>query len=401
MKKKRLEKEMLEKKESNKSKEESNKSKEESKGEFKVTPWEVSGKIDYNKLIKEFGLKPLKFLPKQFNKLTLFRRGVVFAHRDFKRIAEAIENKKKFVMMTGLMPFGKFHFGHMLVAQQIIFYQSLGAKVYVAVADIEAYNTRNTDMKKLRETAINEYLINYIALGLKPKNCDFYFQSERSKDGKKANAYYSLADLFARHVTFNEFKAIYGSLPPGKMVSALLQASDMLHPQLPEFEGPINIIVPVGADQDPHLRLARDISKRIKLYKFIQLSSTYHKFIPGLKGIETKMSSSDPNSYIALTDSPEEVEEKIKKHAFSGGRGNLKEPKKLGGNPDVDISYQYLKLFFEPDDKKLKKIYDDYKSGKLLTSELKAYTIKKINAFLKELQRKRKLAEKQVDKFLD
>ena len=89
------------------------------KEKMKVTPWEVSGKIDYDKLVKEFGLNPLRFLPKQFNKLPLFRRGIVFAHRDFKKIAEAIENKKPFIMMTGLMPFGKFHFGHKAVADLI------------------------------------------------------------------------------------------------------------------------------------------------------------------------------------------------------------------------------------------------------------------------------------------
>ncbi len=64
------------------------------------------------------------------------------------------------------------------------------------------------------------------------------------------------------------------------------------------------------------------------------------------------------------------------------------------------MSFQYLKFLFEPDDKKLKKIYDNYKSGKMLTSELKEILIKKINAFLKEHQKKRKLAEKQIDKFL-
>ena len=112
------------------------------------------------------------------------------------------------------------------------------------------------------------------------------------------------------------------------------------------------------------------------------------------------MSSSDANSYIALTDNAETVAAKIKKHAFSGGRGSTAEHRKLGGNPDVDVSYQYLRMFFEPDDKKLKKIHDDYKSGALLTSELKDYLIKKINTFLKQHQKKRKAAEKQVDKFI-
>jgi tryptophanyl-tRNA synthetase len=36
----------------------------------------------------------------------------------------------------------------------------------------------------------------------------------------------------------------------------------------------------------------------------------------------------------------------------------------------------------------------------MLTSELKEYLIKKINAFLKKHQRKRKLAKKEIDKFI-
>ena len=164
---------------------------------MKVTPWEIKGKVDYNKLIKEFGLQPFRSVPKKFEDSLLFRRGIIFAHRDFKKISDAVEKKKPFVMMTGLMPSGKFHFGHKVVADQIIFYQKLGAKVYLTVADIEAYNSRNPDMKELRKVAIEEYLTNYVALGLNLKKCDFYFQSKRSNDGKKSNAYYSLAEMLA------------------------------------------------------------------------------------------------------------------------------------------------------------------------------------------------------------
>ena len=114
------------------------------------------------------------------------------------------------------------------------------------------------------------------------------------------------------------------------------------------------------------------------------------------------MSSSDngENSVIYLTDSPEEVKRKINKYAFSGGQATIEEHRKLGGNPDVDVSFQYLKMFFEEDDKKLEKIEKDYRSGKLLTGELKAILIEKINIFLKEHQKKREEAKKQLDKFL-
>lgn len=370
----------------------------EKKDDFTVNPWEVKGDVDYERLIKEFGINPLKELPEVFNKNVLFRRQVVFAHRDIQRILDAIKNKKKFAMMTGLMPTGKFHLGHMLVAQQMIFYQKLGAKIYIAVADIEAYNARNQSLEESRKIALDQYLANYIALGLKPENCEIYFQSERSIDAKKSNAYYRLQNLLARHATFNEFKSVYGEISPGKMLSALLQASDMLHAQLPEFEGICPVVVPVGIDQDPHIRLARDLSQEIKEFKFTQLSSTYHFFMPGLGG--GKMSSSDPTSFIALTDTPEEVKKKINKYAFSGGRDTIEEHRKLGGNPDVDVSFQYLRMFFEDDDKKIEQIEKDYLSGKLLSGELKAILIEKINTFLKEHQKKREGAKKIVDKFL-
>ncbi len=365
-----------------------------------VTPWEVSGEIDYGKLVKEFGIKHLPELPSIFNENVLFRRKIIFAHRDFEKILDCIRTKKNFVMMTGLMPSGKFHFGHMLLAQQMIFYQKLGVKLYIAVADLEAYTARGKSLEELRKIAIDQYLVNYIALGLKPKNVDFYFQSDRSKNAKKSNAYYRLASNFSRYSTFNEFRAVYGDLSPGKINASLLQAADMFSPQLPEFEGkPIPTLIPVGTDQDPHIRIARGMANKNKDYKFNQISSTYHLFIPGLKG-NGKMSSSDESSFIAMTDSPKEVERKIKKYAFSGGRDTLKEHKEKGGNPDKDVSFKYLKMFFEPNDKKLLEIEDKYRKGEMLTSELKEIAIKKINEFLKKHQKRMKKAKKQVFKFI-
>ncbi|MFC1775170.1 tryptophan--tRNA ligase [Nanoarchaeota archaeon] len=365
---------------------------------MKVTPWEVKGNMDYDTLIKQFGLERFPKLPKELQEFVLFRRNIIFAHRDFGRILDAIKKRKPFVMMTGLMPSGNFHMGHKIVADQIVFYQKLGAKVYLAVADIEAYNSRSTDLMELHKTAIEEYLTNYVALGLDLNKCDFYFQSKRSKDGKKANAYYALAAMLARHATFNEFKGVYGELNPGKISSSLIQASDMYHPQLPEFEGPIPTVIPVGADQDPHIRIARDMASRMKLFDFIPISGTFNSFLPGLKG--GKMSSSDPTSFIALTDSPKDVKKKVNKYAFSGGRETLEEHRKYGGNPDVDVSFQMLKYGLEEDDKKLIKIYKDYKSGKLLTGELKNIVIDKLSTFLDHHHKKREKAKKVVDKYV-
>jgi len=365
-----------------------------------VTPWTVEGDINYERLIKEFGIQPLRKLPDVFEKNVLYRRRVVFAHRDFDKIIRAIDQKKKVVMMTGLMPSGKFHLGHMLLAQQFVFYQKLGVKLYIAVADLEAYNARQKTTEELREIAIDQYLLNYIALGLKPENVDFYFQSERSKDAKKSNAFYSLAGKFARYATFNEFKGVYGEITPGKMSSSLLQAADMYHPQLKEFEGPNTFtFIPVGIDQDPHIRLARGMANRMKDYTFTSIASTYHTFLPALNG-KGKMSSSKESSFIAMTDDEKTVENKIKKYAFSGGRTTVKEHREKGGNPDKDVSFQYLKMFFEPNDKKLENIYNSYSSGEMLSGELKQILIEKINVFLKAHQKNREKSKKLLDKFI-
>jgi tryptophanyl-tRNA synthetase len=142
------------------------------------------------------------------------------------------------------------------------------------------------------------------------------------------------------------------------------------------------------------------MSGRVNTYNnfnFKELCSTYHTFIPGLTG--GKMSSSDPTSYIALTDTPEEMAKKVKKYAFSGGRDTIDEHRRLGGNPDIDVSYQWLRVF-EEDDALLQKVYTDYKKGELLSGELKTLLINKLTPFLTEHQEKREKARHDLHKYI-
>jgi tryptophanyl-tRNA synthetase len=366
----------------------------------RIDPWASDIKVkDYGKLEKEFGIQDFKpLMPAIEDPMLAMKRGVIFGHMDYGRIVDAIKKKQKFVMLTGLMPSGKFHLGHKMVAEEIIYLQKKGARTYICVADIEAYNTRGVSLEEGRKIAIEEYLTNYIALGLKPKNCDLYFQSSRSGDAAKSNAYYRLAGMVSNRTTMNEMKAIYGELTPGKMMSVFTQVADILHPQLPEFEGKCPVVVPVGVDQHPHIMLSRDIAARFGEFDFIPPCSFYHKFLPGLKG--GKMSSSDPLSYIALSDDPKTAKQKIMKYAFSGGGNSVEEHRKHGGNVEVDVSYQMLYAMFEPDDKKMRKIKDDYTSGKMLSGELKQILAGKMVAFLEAHQKAREMARKDVGKFL-
>lgn len=67
------------------------------------------------------------------------------------------------------------------------------------------------------------------------------------------------------------------------------------------------------------------------------------------------MSASDTSTSIYMTDTPNQIKNKVNKHGFSGGQETEEEHRRLGGNTDVDVSYQYLSFFLE-DDEELAKI---------------------------------------------
>lgn len=342
-------------------------------------PWKITDISDYEELFK-FGMQPMAGFKEKYSDNRYIRRGMIFGQRDFGKIDAAMSAKKPFIMMTGLMPSGSFHFGHKMVADEMVWFQKKGARTYIAAADIESYLMRNISLDDARKTAIEEYLTNYIALGLDPKKTTFWFQSSY------VPPYYQLADVAAKEFTFNEIKAIYGDLTPNKIISALKQVADILHPQLPEFEGNMPTVVPVGADQDPHIRLTRDIAARLTNYKFEVPSATFHRFMEGLQG--GKMSSSEPKSYIALSEDPKSARKKIMS-ATTGGRATLEEQKKLGGVPDMCSVYKFYFYHLVDDDKGVQKIFDECKSGKTTCGDCKKRCADMMEKFLVEHQKKR------------
>ncbi|MEE9151837.1 MAG: tryptophan--tRNA ligase [Thermoplasmata archaeon] len=232
---------------------------------MRIDPWSSAQYEDYARLRDEFGIQPFdpSGLP---NPCKLIRRGAIFGHRGFELIKNAILNRKRFVILTGLMPSGKMHIGNKMVIDQVIYYQSIGAEVFVAVADIEAYATRNVSFEEAKRTAIDSYIVNYIALGLKPDNCEIYFQSKRE-------AVKDLGYTLSKKVNWSEMKAIYGfgdSTNMSHVFSPLIQVGDILHVQLEKYGGPRPTLVPVGVDQDPHMRLTREVARKHRRYSVIE-----------------------------------------------------------------------------------------------------------------------------------
>jgi len=370
------------------------------KKEFKVTPWEVSGEIDYERLIKEFGVnkidnKLLERIKKHTKDLHfMLKRGVFFAHRDMNWLLDEYEKGNKFFLYTGRGPSGNVQLGHLMPWVFTKWLQDkFDVELLFQMTDDEKFLFSNKlDLKDTNKLAYQNAL-DVIAIGFNPNKTKIIVDTDY------AGKMYREACKVAKKLTFSMIKSSFGLNEQANVGQIFFTSMQAVPAFLPSIEKGKNIpcLIPHAIDQDPHFRLTRDILPKLGYYKPASIQCI---FLPPLTGVGGKMSASSPESAIYTTDSPSEVEKKIKKYAFSGGQPTVEEHKKHGGNPDIDVSYQYLKMFFEPDDKKLQKIHDDYKTGKLLTFELKEILIEKINAFLKEHQKKRELAKKDIDKFI-
>ena len=100
------------------------------------------------------------------------------------------------------------------------------------------------------------------------------------------------------------------------------------------------------------------------------------------------MSSSKPETTIFMTDSVESMSKKVNR-AISGGKSTVEEHRRLGGDCSKDISFQYLKFFFEKEDSAIAEIRRDYESGRMLAGEIKKLCIDKASNWLAEISEKR------------
>ena len=173
--------------------------------------------------------------------------------------------------MSGFMPSGRAHFGHMMVMNEIIWHQQQGGDAFAAIADMEAHAVRGISWERCRALGINEYILSLIALGFAPREgSHIYFQSEN----------YSMRNLafeLGSEANFSEVSAIYGfsgETHISHMESVMAQSADILHPQLKEFGGPKPVVIPVGADQDPHIKLTRDLAYRMRKF-LVELRGDY------------------------------------------------------------------------------------------------------------------------------
>jgi len=368
------------------------------RGEFIVTPWEVRGEVDYEKLIRDFGTSMitdelLGRIRKHTSELhLLLKRKIFFSHRDFDWILDRYEAGEKFFLYTGRGPSGHTHLGHLI---PWIFTKYLQDEF-----DAELYFQMTDDEKFLHDPKLNlDETINYayenaldvIACGFDPEKTFIFIDTEYAK------TLYKIATQFAKHVTFSTVKAAFGfdvSTNIGLIFFPSIQAAPCFFPSVIKGRN-IPCLIPAAIDQSVYWRVARDVAPKLNYYKPAEIHS---KFFPSLmKG--GKMSASEPESAIFTVDSLELAKKKIM-DAFTGGQATIKEQKEKGGNPDICPIYHYYSILFERDEKKLAEIYENCKSGCLICGDDKQRLAEKVASFLLEHQKKREKAKDKIKEFI-
>ncbi len=364
---------------------------------FTVTPWEVSGAVDYEKLMRQFGTSRIdRALRERLVRSCgwdephhMLRRDFVFSHRDLDLVLDDYEKGKGFFLYTGRGPSKGMHIGHLV---PLIFTKWLQdafkVNLYIEITDDEKFLFRREYEWKDVQANARDNILDIIALGFDPDRT-FIF-----KDSEYVRNVYPLLMRAARKITGSTAKAVFGFDDSTNIGMQFYPAYQVV----PTFFERKRCLIPAAIDQDPYWRVQRDIAEGMGYYK---TAAIHTKFLPPLQGVSGKMSSSaGAETAILLTDDEKTVKNKINRYAFSGGAATVEEHRRIGGNPDVDVPFQWLSILFEPDDSRLKRIHDDYKAGKLLTGEMKMILIDKVNAFLKAHREARERAEGEIETFM-
>eukprot|EP00615_Pteridomonas_danica_P006233 CAMPEP_0114359162 /NCGR_PEP_ID=MMETSP0101-20121206/22809_1 /TAXON_ID=38822 ORGANISM="Pteridomonas danica, Strain PT" /NCGR_SAMPLE_ID=MMETSP0101 /ASSEMBLY_ACC=CAM_ASM_000211 /LENGTH=691 /DNA_ID=CAMNT_0001502565 /DNA_START=46 /DNA_END=2118 /DNA_ORIENTATION=+ len=360
-----------------------------------VDPWTVTGKIDYDKLIVQFGSVRIDdVLMKRIEALTVgtgrtkavhrfLRRNIFFSHRDLIKICDLAEKRQAavadgspmpppFYLYTGRGPSNSMHFGHLVPFMMTQWLQeAFDVPLVVQMTDDEKFLWKGEYSDKTGDNLMHfknltvENVKDIIACGF-DKDKTFIF----SDLDYMGHMYPNICRIW-KAITYSQAKGCFG-FEGGSNIGQSAFPAIQAAPSFPStFSVPLDndllpCLIPCAIDQDPYFRITRDIAHKLvpSTHPLKGKPALIHaKFFPPLQGAEGKMSSSDDNSAIFLTDTPEAIEEKIRTHAFSGGQETKALQEKLGADLEKDVAYQWLTFFME-DDEELKAIGDSYSSGK-------------------------------------
>jgi tryptophanyl-tRNA synthetase len=366
--------------------------------DFVVTPWEVKGDVDYAKLVKQFGTelvddKLLARIKKHTGELHyLLKRGIYFSHRDMNFIFDEYEKGNPFYLYNGRGPSGHTHIGHLT---QFIFTKWMQDKFkcpyYFQLTDDEKFLFKfDLELDQARYYA-KENALDLIATGFDPKNTHIII------DSLHARTMYPLAIQVAKRITFSTAKAVFGFTNSNNIGSIFFTSFQAVPAFIHSVRVGHNVpcVIPLAIDQDAHFRAARDVLPKLG---YLKPGIIHSMFLPGLQQ-GGKMSASDPESALFTVDPPKIIKKKLQ-NAFTGGRGNADEQRKLGGQPEICSIFANYQLVLIPEQNKLDTLEQRCRSGDMLCGECKNICIDLATKFLGEHQKRREKARDKLGEYL-
>jgi tryptophanyl-tRNA synthetase len=287
-----------------------------------------------------------------------------------------------------MRPTGKLHLGHLVGALENWVSLQQDYNNYHLIADYHALTT-NPDSQPIYQNSV-DMLIDWLAAGLDPSRSPMFRQS-KIKEHTELHLLFSMLITAARlernPAVKDQARDLHiENLSYGHLGYPVLQAADILL-----YKGDL---VPVGEDQVPHVEITREIARRFnnqygEVFPEPEPKLTKFPRLPGLNGIDRKMSKSTGNT-ILLADTPDEIKRKMRSAVTDPQKVRKHDP----GRPEVCLVFTYHQKFNHSE---VEQIDADCRSGALGCVECKVRVSSKIADRLAPVREKRAYYEHHPD----
>ncbi|MBF0342688.1 MAG: tryptophan--tRNA ligase [Nitrospirae bacterium] len=286
-------------------------------------------------------------------------------------------------VLSGMQPSGLLHIGNLVGALQNWVKLQQQYECYYFVADWHALTSNYAEPALIKQYS-NELVLNFLSAGLSPDKCTIFIQSKVPQHAELCLLLSMITPLgwLQRVPTYKEkqFEIKDKDLDTfGFLGYPVLQSADILAYRAK--------YVPVGIDQEPHLEITREIARRFNfLYStevMVEPQALLTEF-PKVVGLDGRKMSKSYNNCIYLSDTPEEVETKIRTMMTDPARKRRTDK----GDPELSPVFQLHKVFSTKEEQEY--VADGCRTAKIGCIDCKKILIKHVLTLLESIWAKRK-----------
>lgn len=297
-------------------------------------------------------------------------------------------------IVSGMRPTGKLHLGHYLGVLKNWINLQENSECFFFVADWHALSTSYEDKLNLKKLSI-ELIKDWLAAGIDPQKATLFIQSYIKEHAELYVLLNMITPLgwLERNPTYKDQlsqmknKDIHTA---GFLTYPVLQTADIILYDADK--------VPIGEDQKPHLEIAREIVRRFHYLYDCEVFTEPKELLsptPRLPGLDGRKMSKSYNNAIFLSDTKEEVWQKLRVAKTDPQRVKKSDP----GDPEKCLIYDYHKAF--SDEETIKKVETGCKEAKIGCIECKRWCAQSIERVLEPMrERREKLDDKMIEEII-